>query len=131
MPRRTDKLDSEWVRRGGDHPRQFIDRRSPGKGSGLARREPDTESTPARSGVFTIGNENGIHCQPHQRLDVGAAADLACDRERDRTPICRDWVGTGFVLTSARLVIGAFAKIEDERLGLSLGIDAFNPRASP
>ncbi len=60
--RRADKLDSERVRRRSGDARQFRFRRQLGKGSGLARRQSRKGSAPARRGVFSIGNENGIHC---------------------------------------------------------------------
>ena len=88
--RRADKLDSEWVRGGGGHRGQLIGRPGPGRGSGPARREPSKESRPWPSGVCTIGNENGIHRQPNQRVDVRAAANQACNRQCDKTPIRRD-----------------------------------------
>ena len=60
--RRADKLDSERVRRSGDDGRQFRFRRQLWKGPGFARRQSRKGSAPARRGVFSIGNENGVHC---------------------------------------------------------------------
>jgi hypothetical protein len=61
-----------------------------------------------------------------QRIHVCAPADQACNRQGDQTPISRDFVGTGLVFASARLVVGVFAKIADQRLGF--GRDAFYSR---
>jgi hypothetical protein len=66
---------------------------------------PDIQSL-ATSNSRSLKRNNG-------HVDVGAAADQACNRQCDKTSICRNCVGTGLVLTSARLVIGDFAKIAD------------------
>ena len=114
---RADILDSERARRGGGDGRQFGFRPQFGKGSRLARR-----------GLFSIGNENGIHCQPYKGVNVLAATDLACNRQCNKTPVLRDFIGTGFVFTAPRLAVCGLAKIVDQRLGLS--VYAINPRVA-
>jgi hypothetical protein len=102
-------LDSERVRRGGDDARKFVCPPQFGKGSRLARRC-----------LVAIGNENGIHRQPHQGVNVLAATDLACNRQCNKTPVPRDFIGAGFVFTAPRLAVCGLAKIADQRLGLSI-----------
>ena len=105
----ADKLDfGSWEPGGGKDVRRFGCRPELGKGSRLTRR-----------GLFAIRNENGIHCQPHQGVDVYAPTEQAPNRQCNKAPILRNGVRTCLTFPSSRLGIGGEAKIADQRLGLS------------
>ncbi len=109
------------MRRVGRDVRRFVCSPMLGKGSRLPRRS-----------LFAIGNENGIHRKPRQGVNIFAPADQACNRQGDKTPISREFVGTGLVFASVRLVVGVFANIEDQRLGLGCyALDSPPPEGQP
>ena len=100
----AEKLDAERAHRGTD-VRRFVRQPRPGRGTRLARPR-----------LYAIGNQNGIHRQPHRGVDVFALADQARHRQCDKTPIPRDFVGAGLLLTSARLAVSVRAEVADQRL---------------
>jgi hypothetical protein len=81
---------------------------SVGKGSQLARRR-----------VIAIGNENGVHRQPYQRVNVLASTDLARNRQCNTTPIPREFIGIG---ASPRRRASSYAASLKSRIGASASV---------